>query len=228
MGDKETLVDSQLLGRIALNELERQLRLESASDTDDPVGTFFGGGLPPIEVYRAEFDVDTEPEFNPDTLSKECRSRFDEIVGLKKERMRQALESGIDDNREPLDEVRRSWFQTEVDEFCEDDYPDEIPESISEAQCNVFGHICPVFFAAESFTETSDARRRGRYIPFKTKVRIVRRDNYTCQHCGKHLNDGEVEFDHIIPVSKGGSSEEHNLRLTCFDCNRDKSADVEI
>ena len=74
-------------------------------------------------------------------------------------------------------------------------------------------------------TETSTIRRRGRYIPFPVKMRVVRRDNHTCQHCGKHAADTEVEFDHKIPISKGGSSEEHNVRLTCFDCNRDKSDD---
>ena len=98
----------------------------------------------------------------------------------------------------------------------------------SVAGCNVFGHVCPVFFAAEAITETSEARRRGRYIPFKIKMRVVRRDNYTCQHCGKHLKDDEVEFDHKIPISLGGSSEEHNIRLTCFDCNREKSDHVDI
>ena len=89
--------------------------------------------------------------------------------------------------------------------------------------CTVFGHVCPVVFAAEWFSETDEERRTGRYIPFKTKIRVVRRDNYTCQHCSKHLLDNEVEFDHIIPVAKGGSSEEHNIRLTCHDCNADKS-----
>jgi 5-methylcytosine-specific restriction endonuclease McrA len=59
-------------------------------------------------------------------------------------------------------------------------------------------------------------------------MRVVRRDNYTCQNCGKHLLDTEVEFDHVIPVSKGGSSEEHNIRLTCFDCNRSKSDHVDL
>ncbi|RLG30570.1 hypothetical protein DRO03_03970 [Methanosarcinales archaeon] len=59
-------------------------------------------------------------------------------------------------------------------------------------------------------------------------MRVVRRDNYTCQICGRHLLDDEVEFDHIIPFSKGGSSEEHNIRLTCFKCNRKKSDQVKL
>ncbi len=73
-------------------------------------------------------------------------------------------------------------------------------------------------------TETEEERRIGRgHLGFAKMMRIVRRDDYRCQHCQKKLQDNEVEFDHIIPVSKGGSSEEHNIRLTCFDCNRDKS-----
>jgi 5-methylcytosine-specific restriction endonuclease McrA len=90
------------------------------------------------------------------------------------------------------------------------------------------GHICPVVFVGESITETTETRRRGRYIPFQTKMRVVRRDNYTCQRCGKHLQDNEVEFDHIIPHAKGGSCEEHNIRLTCYDCNRNKSDGFEL
>ena len=116
----------------------------------------------------------------------------------------------------------------EVEEDYPELNPEEYPEEISDMQCTVFGHICPVVFVAEGFTETSEPRRRGRYIPFKVKMRVVRRDNYKCQVCGKPLLDNEVEFDHIIPISKGGSSEEHNIRLTCFKCNRDKNDRVEI
>ncbi|NQT02591.1 MAG: HNH endonuclease [Planctomycetes bacterium] len=144
------------------------------------------------------------------------------------EYLEECLRTGILGNGRKLDEVLRKEFEQELDEFDATDYPEQIPQEISEMGCNVFGHICPVVFAAEGFTETSKVRRTGRYIPFKTKVRVVRRDNYTCQHCGKHLKDNEVEFDHAIPISKGGSSEEHNIRLSCFDCNRDKSDRVEI
>lgn len=142
--------------------------------------------------------------------------------------MLDALKTGQDDNRAPLESARRAWFEKQVDEFDPADHPDEIPPQFEEAACNVFGHICPVFFAAEGLTETQEERRIGRHQPsFKTLMRIVRRDDYRCQHCKKKLRDDEVEFDHIIPVSKGGSSEEHNLRLTCFRCNRDKSDDYE-
>jgi len=144
------------------------------------------------------------------------------------EYLENCLKTGLLANGEPLDKERKKYFKECLAEFKLNDYPKEIHPEIEELQCNVFGHICPVYFVAEPFTETEQERRRGRYIPFEIKMRVVRRDNYTCQVCGKHLKDNEVEFDHIIPVAKGGSSEEHNIRLTCFDCNREKSDRVEI
>ena len=138
------------------------------------------------------------------------------------------IETGTIDQRKELDPIRKKYFKKSTSEFNEEDFPETIPEIIQETSCNIFGHICPVVFVGESITETSEKRRRGRYISFKTKVRVVRRDNYTCQECSKHLRDDEVEFDHIIPHSKGGSSEEHNIRLTCYDCNRDKLDNVQI
>ncbi len=128
----------------------------------------------------------------------------------------------------PLDRERKKIFEKMVASFNEANYVQVIPEEIAEMKCTVFGHICPVVFAAEGFTETSEERRSGRYLPFKLKMRVARRDNYTCQECSKHLRDDELEFDHIIPVAKGGSSEEQNIRLTCFACNRDKSDNVEL
>src|SRR3972149_2758536 len=144
------------------------------------------------------------------------------------EYIKNCLKTGILGNSKPLDDKNRKIFQADVDNFNLDNYTIDIPQEILEMQCTVFGHICPVVFVAEGATETAEPRRQGRYIPFQVKMRVVRRDNYTCQVCRKHLRDNEVEFDHIIPVSKGGSSEEHNIRLTCFKCNRDKHDHVEI
>ena len=101
-----------------------------------------------------------------------------------------------------LSPERRRSFKRMLREFSPDDHPPNIPEAIADMACTVFGHICPIVYGAEGFTETAEARRQGRYISFKTKVRVVRRDNYTCQHCSTHLRDDEVEFDHIIRLQR--------------------------
>jgi len=153
--------------------------------------------------------------------------RLDDVVKHNKY-LQECIDSGKLGNGEPLDETKRHHFKKEIASFNPKNYPVSIPIDIIMMSCSVFGHICPVVFVNEAFTETSEKRRSGRYIPFKTKIRVVRRDNFTCQHCGKHLLDNEVEFDHRIPISRGGSTDEHNLRLTCHDCNHDKSDRIDI
>lgn len=136
--------------------------------------------------------------------------------------LKDCLQSGRLGDGSPLDENRRKWFQREIKTFDAEKYPASIPKVLEEFSCQIFGHLCPVYFVAEAATETSEFRRQGRSIPFAMRARIARRDNYTCRVCGKHLRDEELEFDHHIPLSKGGSSDEHNIRLTCIDCNRSK------
>jgi hypothetical protein len=145
------------------------------------------------------------------------------------ERERAMLATGEDEiTGKRLTRKQRDAIVRDIAYWESRDLPEAFPQVVTDMACTNFGHICPVFWNAEYFTETTEIRRTGRYIPFRVKMRVARRDNYTCQHCGDHLKDGDIEFDHIIPVSKGGSAEEHNIRLTCFDCNRDKSNRVDL
>lgn len=57
-------------------------------------------------------------------------------------------------------------------------------------------------------------------IPQNVQDRIWNRDGGTCVKCGSNKN---LEFDHIIPFSKGGSNTYRNLQLLCQTCNRSKS-----
>ncbi|MBK6959397.1 MAG: HNH endonuclease [Nitrosomonas sp.] len=54
-------------------------------------------------------------------------------------------------------------------------------------------------------------------------LQVVRRDGHICQSCRINVPDNEIEFDHIIPVSKGGPTTVENLRILCRTCNRKKS-----
>ncbi|WFP50190.1 HNH endonuclease [Methylomonas sp. EFPC3] len=94
------------------------------------------------------------------------------------------------------------------------------PEDIT---CKVFGHSCPVFFVQSGGTETKESRPEGRSVPRNVMLKVVRRDNHTCQLCHAHVPDDEIEFDHIIPFSRGGATTVENIRLLCRSCNRKKS-----
>lgn len=58
-----------------------------------------------------------------------------------------------------------------------------------------------------------------RYISPEVRREVWRRDQGRCVQCGSQLN---LEFDHIIPVSKGGSNTSRNIQLLCENCNREK------
>jgi hypothetical protein len=91
-----------------------------------------------------------------------------------------------------------------------------------ELSCSVFGHICPVFLSAEPFTETRENRRVSRAVPRDVMLKVVRRDGQVCNICRKNVADDEIEFDHVIPHSKGGPTTPENLRILCRPCNRRK------
>jgi len=98
------------------------------------------------------------------------------------------------------DTARTREFSAEIKNFNAGKYPEQIPEEEDFMSCHIFGHYCPVFFMAEAFTETSDLRRGNNSIPFQTKLRVARRDNYTCQECGQLLREHELEFDTLFHV----------------------------
>jgi hypothetical protein len=106
-----------------------------------------------------------------------------------------------------------------------EDFP--LHEQRDERACRIFGHDCPVFSVAEPFTETRELRNVSRRIPRPMQFRVLKRDNQICAMCGRAVLDERIHFDHIIPWSKGGPTEEHNIRLLCDDCNRRKSDNFE-
>ena len=56
----------------------------------------------------------------------------------------------------------------------------------------------------------------------RIRDRILLRDEYTCQHCGRVSTQGEV--DHIVPLHLGGSAKsEMNMQYLCKDCHERKT-----
>lgn len=50
------------------------------------------------------------------------------------------------------------------------------------------------------------------------RQRILLRDEYTCQICGRV--SAQLEVDHIVPLSMGGAESDENRRSLCKDCHR--------
>ena len=213
-----------LLPKVLKDKRNREL-IKYGEENDLSIHELYQTPLDNFETYNVPFPLDQKNEKDIENWYEgfEINNEIQTLLEKELERINLIVKTRKIDDRKKLDLPRKKYFEQAVKDFKPENYPDSIPEFVSEMECSIFGHICPVVFVGESITETSEERRRGRYISFKTKIRVVRRDNYTCQGCSKHLQDNEVEFDHIIPIAKGGSSEEHNIRLTCYDCNREKS-----
>ncbi|MDE7425367.1 MAG: HNH endonuclease [Lachnospiraceae bacterium] len=61
-------------------------------------------------------------------------------------------------------------------------------------------------------------------ISNKLRFEVFKRDNFTCQYCGRMAPDVILQVDHINPVSKGGTNDILNLVTSCFECNNGKGA----
>jgi len=62
--------------------------------------------------------------------------------------------------------------------------------------------------------------------------REVERNGFTCRVCGAEAGEESgcepgkkcrLQIDHILPISQGGTDEEHNLRAVCVYYNKDKA-----
>jgi hypothetical protein len=60
-------------------------------------------------------------------------------------------------------------------------------------------------------------------IPERVRHEVWRRDQGRCVDCGSRER---LEFDHIVPVAKGGANTARNIELRCEPCNRKKAARV--
>jgi 5-methylcytosine-specific restriction endonuclease McrA len=61
-------------------------------------------------------------------------------------------------------------------------------------------------------------KRRIRF----SRYNIFARDRNTCQYCGEKFSRSELNLDHVIPRSQGGTSIWENVVCSCHECNRRK------
>jgi hypothetical protein len=85
--------------------------------------------------------------------------------------------------------------------------------------------ICRKCLASRFADKPEERQKRARPgVPKQLKWKVFSRDDFTCVACG--ASGVPLECDHIVPVSKGGVTEEGNLQALCEACNRRKSYQV--
>ncbi len=84
----------------------------------------------------------------------------------------------------------------------------------------MFGFLYPLF---SNSSKKDVPQEKYRYISTKVQREVWRRDQGRCVMCGSR---NRLEYDHIIPASKGGSNTARNIQLLCEKCNREKGANM--
>jgi hypothetical protein len=78
--------------------------------------------------------------------------------------------------------------------------------------------------AVNLFTTEQQAVEQRRIIPSHVKLAVWKRDGGVCVQCGSKQN---LHFDHILPYSKGGTSDSaENIQLLCMKHNIQKGAQL--
>lgn len=70
--------------------------------------------------------------------------------------------------------------------------------------------------------KTGLKKKRKRFGTMEFR-KLAERDGFNCAICNTNKN---LEIDHVIPFSKGGSDELSNLQLLCRSCNAQKGAKI--
>ena len=83
------------------------------------------------------------------------------------------------------------------------------------------GHYRCTFSAPEATLPYEQTTREP--ITEVIRAEVWRRDNGRCVQCRSRE---KLQFDHIIPVSKGGATTVANLQLLCQSCNLSKGARI--
>jgi hypothetical protein len=79
--------------------------------------------------------------------------------------------------------------------------------------------VCDICNPPESALYESTTRKAR--IPTGTRLKVYARDGNKCTICG---SGKDLCIDHIVPESKGGSSDISNLRILCKSCNSRKGS----
>ena len=178
-------------------------------------------------VYFLGFEFNTNREAK--TVINQIRLMQKQLRQLKKEASTQT--KVLKSNRKPRSKKKRGLLQSFAITLA--DYPNS--KQIHNYQ-NVILSIDRLIDACEKrkieveiWAEENKSKINNEHSinrqPISDDVQIFvwNRDAGKCIKCGRKEN---LEYDHIIPVSKGGSNTVRNLQLLCESCNREKGSKV--
>ncbi len=213
---KKKIAETKRINRekkLLAEDRERKILIERTLKRIESIQPFFKDELSISTRYKIE-QMD-DKEFNvflkkeEDCFLKKQEKQKEEIekqkiIELKKiedERLLKIKKAEIEKEKQIKEAIRRELLEKERLKKLRSDV---INELISEGKL------------IEDFSSTN----KRESIPSDIKLYVWERDKGRCVNCGNNQN---LEFDHIIPFSKGGANTLKNLQLLCLQCNRQKS-----
>ena len=133
------------------------------------------------------------------------------------------------DDKVDFDGILSNYFSTLTEVFDYYTYSEDLINFFSDKFYKynpLKGGLCGIRLKAnseinyETVPESDLVSKKSRRISPEVQDRVWKRDEGKCVKCGSNEN---LEFDHIIPFSKGGSNTYRNIQLLCEKCNRSKS-----
>jgi hypothetical protein len=90
--------------------------------------------------------------------------------------------------------------------------------SLNDDTIGLIGRVIRVPRVILLLTYDRIPRRQVRFNRFN----VYARDRNTCQYCGRRLPRTDLNLDHVVPRSQGGTSVWENIVCSCHGCNRRK------
>jgi len=143
-------------------------------------------------------------------LGKQARTKYNELT----------LRGYLDKELEALGTSQREQFASLIS-LVEPTNPTLADQARKKYQDYKDDEIVVTFEV--DVNEGNQKKKRSRRISQDLKDKVWRRDEGKCVECSSNEN---LEFDHIIPHSKGGANTYRNIQLLCEKCNRSKSAKI--
>lgn len=191
--------------------------------------------------YCGEVFVDRSHRQHGKFCSRGCYNRV--YYQVNREKASMAARVYYEANREKLTAYRRAYYEANPEKAREAVRAHRAanPEKVA-AYHRTFREANPEKMAARDRAwqkanpekvRERNARQRARkldaYVAPVDHKAIYKRDDYTCQLCGKKVEMGKEfphpmspSIDHILPLSKGGTHEPDNCQLAHLRCNTKK------